>query len=62
MEKKAPPYRAYPGLKRRLKRRGVKYQQIAGALQPPVTWFMVWAVLNGHKRSARVLSAAKELA
>lgn len=54
--------RAHTGLKRRLRKRGVNYQAIADSLTPPVSWHMVWAVLNGRKVSRRVLDAAKEKA
>lgn len=52
-------YVPHASLKRRLTKRGVSYTRIAE--QAGVSWFMVWAVLNGRKTSRRVLDLAKSL-
>lgn len=46
-------------VKRAMKRRGVTYDDVARLAG--VSWFMVWAVLNGRKVSARVMGAVEKL-
>ena len=46
-------------VKRTMKQRGVTYHDVARLAG--VSWFMVWAVLNGRRTSARVMTAVNKL-
>ena len=46
-------------VKRLLKHRGITYEDVARLTG--VSWWMVWAVLNGRKVSARVMASVDKL-
>ena len=46
-------------LKQRVFAHGITYERVAA--HAGVSWFMVWAVLNGRKVSRKVVDAAKAL-
>lgn len=46
-------------VKQSMRRHGVTYDDVARLAG--VSWFMVWAVLNGRKTSARVMAAVQKL-
>ena len=54
------PYPPQLALKRKLARRGISYRRIAA--DAGVSWSMVYQVLAGRKRSARVVLFARLLA
>lgn len=48
-----------PGIKKALRDRGITYDQVARFVG--VSWFMVYAVVNGRRKSARVVGAIQKL-
>ena len=46
-------------VKKALKVAGISYQEIA--TRAGCSWWMVWAVLNGHRTSQRIITVAEAL-